>query len=202
MRKEICISGFGGQGVVLAGYIVGKAAALYDNYEAVMTQAYGPEARGGASSTNIVISDEPIDYPFVRHPDILVALSQEAFTKFHPRAKPDATILIDSDLVTTDPDTKLFSIPATALAKELGHRLVANVIMLGFFSAMSNLLSQDGIEKAIENSVREKWLPLNRKAFSTGYEYGLSNYHTPTTPLTKSIEKDIVRGEGNKEPSA
>ena len=72
MRKEICISGFGGQGVVLAGYIVGKAAALYENYEAVMTQAYGPEARGGASSANLVVSNEPIDYPFVQQADILV----------------------------------------------------------------------------------------------------------------------------------
>ena len=95
MRKEIRIAGFGGQGIVLAGYILGKAFALYDGYDDVMTQSYGPEARGGASSANIVVSDEPIDYPFLQHPDILVALSQEAYTKFNKTAKQGASILID-----------------------------------------------------------------------------------------------------------
>ena len=89
MRQEIRLSGFGGQGIVLAGYILGKALTIYDGLEAVMTQAYGPEARGGASSANILVSDKAIDYPIVHHPDILVALSQEAYSKFKPTAKPD-----------------------------------------------------------------------------------------------------------------
>jgi 2-oxoglutarate ferredoxin oxidoreductase subunit gamma len=99
MRKEIRIAGFGGQGIVLAGIILGKALALYDDHEAVLTQAYGPEARGGASSASLVISDELIDYPFVQHPDVLVILSQEAYTRFRPEASQDATILIDDGLV-------------------------------------------------------------------------------------------------------
>ena len=98
MRKEIRISGFGGQGVVLAGYILGKALTLYDGLEAVMTQSYGPEARGGASSANVIVSDRSIAYPFVQQPDILVALSQEAYTRFRPMTKPEALILIDEDL--------------------------------------------------------------------------------------------------------
>ena len=100
MRQEIRISGFGGQGVGLAGFILGKALALYEGREAVMTQSYGPEARGGASSTNVVLSDQEIAYPFVQNPDVLVALSQEAYSKFRPQVKDGALVLIDADLVT------------------------------------------------------------------------------------------------------
>ncbi len=175
MRKQIRIAGFGGQGVVLAGYILGKALALYDGFEAVMTQAYGPEARGGASSANIVFSDEPIDYPFVRHPDILIALSQEAYTRFRPTAKPDALILIDADLVEPQPGDDPHRIPATRLAEALEHRVVANVIMLGFFTAVTGLIRREAMEQAIESSVKTKSAPLNLRAFAQGYEYVLAN---------------------------
>lgn len=171
MRKEIRFSGFGGQGIVLMGYIMGKTFALHEGLETVMTQAYGPEARGGASSANIVISDEPIAYPFVQTPDILAALSQEAYTKFRPSTKPDAIVLIDSDLVTPLPNDHSQVIPATHLAEELGKRIVANVIMLGFFTAVTNIAKRGSVEKAIENTVKEKTIPLNLKAFSIGYEY-------------------------------
>ncbi|MFQ5614874.1 MAG: 2-oxoacid:acceptor oxidoreductase family protein [Anaerolineales bacterium] len=173
MRKEIRISGFGGQGIVLAGYIMGKALALYDKYEAVMTQAYGPEARGGASSANIVVSEKPIDYPFVQYPDILVALSQEAYTKFRPTAKPGAAILIDAELVTPFEDDNPHRIPATRLAETLGRRIVANVVMLGFFTAVTGLIRREAMEKAIESSVKAKTVPLNMRAFATGFEYGM-----------------------------
>ena len=169
MRKEIRISGFGGQGVVLAGYILGKALTLYDGVEAVMTQAYGPEARGGASSANIVLSNEPIDYPFVQHPDILVTLSQEAYSKFRPTAKPDALVLIDEDLVHSLKQDHHHMIPATRLAEELGRRIVANVVMLGFFTAVTGVVSREAMEKAIKSSVKPKTLPLNLRAFMTGY---------------------------------
>ena len=149
MRNEIRISGFGGQGVVLAGYILGKAFALYDGFEAVMTQAYGPEARGGASSANIVVSDEPIYFPFVQRPDILIALSQEAYTKFRSTARQEATVIIDEDLVKPEPDDKLFSIPATRLAEDLGRKIVANMIILGYFSAVTDLVKREAIEKAV-----------------------------------------------------
>ncbi len=173
MRNEIRISGFGGQGVVLAGYILGKALALYEDLEAVMTQSYGPEARGGASSSNIVVSDEPIDYPFVQEPDILVALSQEAYTKFRPTAKPDALCLIDEDLVTPFPDDQLHRIPATKLAEELGRRIVANVVMLGFFTSVSGLVKRESMEESIQTSVKAKTVPLNLEAFATGFDYAL-----------------------------
>src|SRR3990170_5541418 len=161
MRKEIRISGFGGQGVVLAGYILGKALAIYDGFEAVMTQSYGPEARGGASSANIVVSDESIDYPFVQQPDILVALSQEGYTRFRPGVKPGGLILIDQDLVIAFNDDQPMNIPATRLAEELGRRVVANVVMLGFFTSVSGLIHREAMEKAIQTSVKSKTVPLN-----------------------------------------
>lgn len=171
MRKEIRISGFGGQGVGLLGFILGKAFSLYQGLEAVMTQSYGPEARGGASSANIVVADRPIDYPFIQQADILVALSQEGYTRFRPEAKQDALVIIENDLVVADPADTTLGIPATKLAEDLGRRIVANVIMLGYLSAASNLVEREAVEEAIKTSVRSKTLELNQKAFLAGFEY-------------------------------
>ncbi len=171
MRKEIRISGFGGQGVVLSGIILGKAFSLYEGLEAVMTQAYGPEARGGASSANIVVADRPIDYPFVQEADILVALSQEAYNRFRPEAKPDAIVIIDNELVTPHEEDVTKNIPATKLAEELGRRIVANVVMLGFFTAVTGLVKRETMESAIEDSVRPNTLELNLKAFEAGFQF-------------------------------
>ena len=205
MRKEICIAGFGGQGVVLAGYILGKAAALYEGLEAVMTQAYGPEARGGASSANVILSDEPIDYPFVQQPDVLIALSQEAYTKFRPTASAQGLILIDEDLVNPHPGDHPLAIPATRLAEALGRRIVANMVMMGFFTAQSGLVSRDAMERAVESSVRQKTVPLNRQAFTTGYEYSLSapiSGPSPSSTATGRGEKTVPKApESDKEPS-
>jgi 2-oxoglutarate ferredoxin oxidoreductase subunit gamma len=168
---EIRLAGFGGQGIGLAGLILGKAVSLYDGLEAVMTQAYGPEARGGASSTNLVVADRPIDYPFIQEADILVTLSQEAYTRFRPEAKPNAVVIIDEDLVQPSPQDTCLKVPATKLAEDLGRRIVANVVMLGFFTAATNLVERESIEDAIKSSVRENVLELNMKAFAAGYEY-------------------------------
>lgn len=171
MRREIRLSGFGGQGIVLAGYILGKALTIYDGLEAVMTQSYGPEARGGASSANIMVSDEPIDYPIVQRPDILVALSQEAYTRFRPTAKAGAIILIDEDLVKPTDHEGHHAIPATHLAEGLGRRIVTNVVMLGFFTAVTGVVSREAMEEAIKSSVKPKTAPLNLEAFAAGFEY-------------------------------
>lgn len=171
MRKEIRIAGFGGQGVVLTGYILGKALTLYDQYEAVMTQAYGPEARGGSSSANLVVSDESIDYPFIQHPDVLVALSQEAYSRFRSTVKPGGLILIDSDLVTPDQEDQVHGVPATRIAEELGRRIVANVVILGFFTALNDLVGREAVEKAIRTSVKPKSIELNLRAFSMGFDH-------------------------------
>ena len=178
MKKEIRIAGFGGQGMAMAGLLLGKALTLYEDLEAVMTQSYGPEARGGASSANIVMSDEPVDYPFVEQPDVLVMMSQEAYTKFRPTAKADATILIDDSLVVPDPNDMPYCIPATHLAEELGRRIVANVVMLGFFAGITGLASREAMERALESTVKPRTLELNLKAFATGYERALMHQNT------------------------
>jgi 2-oxoglutarate ferredoxin oxidoreductase subunit gamma len=195
MRKEIRIAGFGGQGIVLAGYILGKALSLYDGLEAVMTQSYGPEARGGASSANIVVSDEPIDYPFVQRPDILVAISQEAYTKFRPTAKPKSIILIDGDLVNTFEDDRPLEVPATRFAEELGRRIVTNVVMMGFFTAITEVVSRGAMEKAIETSVKSKTVPLNMNAFAKGYEFGSGQSSNHSEFQTVVLDDDLVKGD-------
>ena len=175
MRREVRIAGFGGQGVGLAGYIIGKALALYDGYHAVRTQAYGPEARGGASSSNIVVSDEPVDFPFVQKPDVLVALSQEAYTRFRKSTRQDAFVVVDEDLVITETDDKVLKIPATHLAEKLGKRIVANIVMIGFFTGVTGLVNQQAVEMAIRSSVKEHTIDLNLHAFQTGVEYAESH---------------------------
>ena len=171
MKNEIRISGFGGQGVALAAVILGKAATLYEDLEAVMTQSYGPEARGGASSADVILSDVEIAYPFVEQADILIALSQEAYNKYRPLAKPDALVLIDRDLVKPDDKDQVRAIPATKLAEGLGRRIVTNIVMLGFMTVVSGLVKRENMEKALEASVKASTIPLNLKAFTTGYEY-------------------------------
>ena len=172
MRQEVRLGGFGGQGIILAGYILGKAAALYDGKEAVFTQSYGPEARGGACSAELVISDEVIDYPMVSRPDILVLMSQEAFTKYGSAVAEGAQLIVDTDLVEGATGKEwLLHIPATRLAGELGNRMVANVIMLGFLSAATGVVRREALEEAIRTTVRPGLLELNLKAFACGFEY-------------------------------
>jgi 2-oxoglutarate ferredoxin oxidoreductase subunit gamma len=171
MRTEIRIAGFGGQGIGLAGYVIGKALAIHSESEAVMTQSYGPEARGGASSADIIVSSRNIDYPFIEEPDILIVLSQEAYTKFRPTSKESAKVLIDCGLVNPKGNDKTFKIPATELAEKLGNRIVANMVMLGFFSAITSIVGRESIEKTIGTTVKPQFLKLNLKAFETGFAY-------------------------------
>lgn len=172
---EIRFSGFGGQGIIRSGYIVGRAAAIFDNKEATMTQSFGPEARGSACSSQLLVSDEKILYPYITQPDILVAMSQEAYDKFEPELKAKGILIIDEDLVKISSprdDVKFFSVPATRIAEELGNRIVANLVMLGFFTAVvAGVVSADAMKKAIPESVPKRFLELNLKAFDRGFEY-------------------------------
>ena len=170
MRHEIRISGFGGQGVVLAGYLLGKALSLYMDLEAVMTQSYGPEARGGASSSNIVVADRSIAYPFVQRADIFIALSQEGYTRYRAETAPTAQVLIDSGLVTPQPDDRVLCIGSTELAESLGRRIVANVVMLGFLCGSTGIVTRDALERSIRTTVKESVVPLNLQAFELGLE--------------------------------
>ncbi|MFC2154544.1 2-oxoacid:acceptor oxidoreductase family protein [Candidatus Altiarchaeota archaeon] len=175
-RKEIKVGGFGGQGIILSGYIMGKAASIFDKKNATLTQAYGPEARGGACSANVIVSDGMVDYPKVTTADILVAMSQEAYDKFVPELAEDGTLLVDENLVKTgkiSKKLKFFSIPATRLAEELGRKIVANIIMLGFFTAVTNAIGYEAMKGSVSSSVPRGTEELNLKAFQTGYDYGV-----------------------------
>ncbi len=177
-QHEILFTGFGGQGIVLAGRIMGQAAVIGDHKESTLVQAYGPEARGGACSAQIIISNNAIHYPYVRHPDILVCMSQGGFDKFIKDIKENGTLIIDQDLVNPNrlfqegSDETYFAIPATRMAEELGHKMMANIIMLGFFTAITGAISVKGAENAVTESVPKGTEKKNIKAFNKGYDYG------------------------------
>jgi 2-oxoglutarate ferredoxin oxidoreductase subunit gamma len=172
---EIRIAGFGGQGVILSAIVLGKAASIHQGEYATMTQNFGPEARGGACSAQLMLSDQPVLYPYVTQPDVLVVMSQEAYTKFGPELKEGGLLLIERDLVRVSDlpkQTKIYSVPATRLAEELGKRMVLNIVMVGFFAAVTHLLEADAVRKAVADSVPASFRELNLKAFDKGYEYG------------------------------
>ncbi len=177
---EIRVAGFGGQGVMLSAHIIGKAAAVYQGAYATMTQSFGPEARGGAASAQVILSDKPILYPYVTRPDVLIAMSQEAYSRFLPELKPGGLLLVESDLVRVSDlpaGIRVHSIPATRLAEELGRRMVLNVVMVGFFGAITALLEPDALRKAVIDSVPPATRDLNVRAFEKGFEYGLNTLH-------------------------
>ena len=169
MRTEIRIAGFGGQGVVLAGLLLGEAA-IRDGKCAVQTQSYGPESRGGAARSEVVISNQEIDYPKVFEADILVALSQAAFDKYRPFVKENCTIIIDSDLVKAEED-KTYSVPFTRIADILGKKVVANSVMLGYLQASTEIISVESMEATIREKVPDHTIAINLKAFNRGIKF-------------------------------
>ena len=176
MHKEILFTGFGGQGIVLAGMIVGRAASLGDHRESTLTQSYGPEARGGACSAQVIIADRPIHYPYVRRPDILVCLSQGGYEKYIPMLKDDGLLLLDQDLVRPHGERhgQTLAIPATRFAEELGRRMMANIVMVGFFTAVSQAVSVQAARDTVQALVPKGTEKMNLAAFDKGYEYGLA----------------------------
>lgn len=174
-RTEVRLSGAGGQGIVLAGQILGQAASLYEKGKsATFTQSYGPEARGGSCSAEVVISNESVGYPYVINPQVLVIMSQEAYNKYTQNLNPGTLVIVDKDLVKLDPAKKLkiLSIPATNLAREMGRVVVANIVMLGFVAAVSDVVSAKALKESIVATVPEGTGEFNIKAFTVGYEYG------------------------------
>jgi len=172
---EIRIAGFGGQGVILSAVVLGKAASINENGFATMTQNFGPEARGGACSAQLVVSDSPVLYPYVTEPDIMVIMSQEAYNRFAHELKPGGVLIIEEDLVRVsniNRDKQVYAIPATRFAEELGKRMVLNSVMVGFFTAVTKLLTADAVRKAVADSVPPAFRELNLRAFEKGFEYG------------------------------
>ena len=186
---EIRFSGFGGQGIIRCGLITGKALALFDNKHATMTQSFGPEARGSACSSQLVVSEDRVLYPYISIPEILVSMSQEAYDKYEPELRDDGLLIIDKDLVRTKPargKIKTYAIPSTRFAEELGNRIIANLVMLGFFSAVTGIVSAEAMKKALPGLVPGRFLDLNIKAFDKGYDYGKEVLAQEKKPKTQS----------------
>jgi 2-oxoglutarate ferredoxin oxidoreductase subunit gamma len=195
MITQVRIAGFGGQGVILAASVIGKAATLYENLHATMTQSFGPESRGGASSAQLIVSDAPILYPYVTSPDILVVLSQEAATRFIPELHEGSLLLLEEDLVRLSDvrsGVRVHGVPATRLAEELGKKIVLNIVVVGFFGAVTRVVSRESLRRAVADSVPPHLQELNLRAFDKGYDYGLEK--RPASGLDD--EQPVLTGHG------
>ena len=174
-RYELRFSGSGGQGMILAGIIMAEAAAIYDGKQAVQSQSYGPESRGGASRSEVIISDEEIDYPKATSIDAMLALTQEACNKYCKDIKDGGILLVDSDEVKSVPkgNYKVYSFPIIATATNvLGKVIVANIISLGIMTELTKIISSGAMEKAVLARVPAAFTELNKKAIQLGFEKG------------------------------
>lgn len=172
---EVKIGGLGGQGVILGGIIIGKAAALFDGKHSCLTQAFGPEARGSACSAQVVVDKDPILFPYVQKPHIMVTMSQDAYAKFSPELREGGTLIVEEELVKPEKwpaGAKVFAIPATRIAEELGRKMVMNIVMVGFFTAVTGLVSEEAAREAVKDSVPPATIDLNMKAFQRGFDHG------------------------------
>jgi len=175
--QEIRFSGFGGQGIIRCALITGKALSLYDDKFATMTQSFGPEARGSACSAQLVVSDEKVLYPYITAPAVLMALSQEAYEKYHGEVVEGGTLITDADLVKprdAHPGRTLWRVPATRFAEELGNRMFTNLVALGFFAAVTGVVSGEAMKRALPGLVPDRFLKINIKAFEKGFEHGVA----------------------------
>lgn len=173
-QHAIRICGFGGQGVVLAGFIIGQAATVHQGLNAVFTQDYGPEARGGSTKADVIISDKPVNYPYLEEPTVLVALSQAAYDKYIADTPPEALVIIDEDLVTPndgDGGRPPLLMPARQTAEDLGRVAVANVVMLGFLAGATDIVSPKAMKESVLSSVPPGTEKLNTTAFERGLAY-------------------------------
>jgi 2-oxoglutarate ferredoxin oxidoreductase subunit gamma len=186
-KSEIRVTGLGGQGVILCATIIGKSAAIYDGRHATMIQSFGPEARGSACSAQVTLDDNPVAYPYVKQPDVLITMSPDAYAQFAKQLKPSGLLLYESELVTPGEDlpagVRCYGIPATRFAEELGRRLVLNIVMVGFFAGVTQLVSREAVESAVRNSVPRGTEELNLRALERGYQYGLDSVHAPVGEL-------------------
>ena len=169
MRQEIRIAGFGGQGTILAGVVLGEAA-VRAGHQAVQTQSYGPESRGGAARSEVVVSDGPIDYPRVTKADVLVALSQGGLDKYGEDLAPEGLVVVDADLVDADgaPPDRLHPQPFTKTAEAVGHQIVTNIVMLGYLAALTGVVPHDVLEATVLDNVPPRTRELNRAAVRAG----------------------------------
>nr|WP_321256716.1 2-oxoacid:acceptor oxidoreductase family protein [uncultured Pseudodesulfovibrio sp.] len=169
-RFEIRFSGLGGQGIITLGKIMGQGLALGHGYNVTQTQSYGPEARGGSSKCDLVISSSPISYPKAENLDLLVALSQEACNTYYPYLKPGGVLVLESDLVKQPPTNQFLGLPYTALAKDkVGILQAMNTVVLGSLSFLLPFVNQGAMRKSLESVLPPKIKAINTKAFNLGH---------------------------------
>ena len=198
-RKEIRITGFGGQGVVLCGHIIGHAYSIDAGNEATMIQSFGPEARGSACSTTLVLSETEVLYPYLKDLDIMVAMSSDGYEKFKDDINEDGMLIYEKDLVNPSTPRKgqtAYGIPSTRIAEEIGRVIVQNIVMLGFFAAATAFITRDEWESAVKDSVPAGTEELNFKAFHSGWDYFEENYGEGKT------EEEEVKAEKTAEEEA
>jgi 2-oxoglutarate ferredoxin oxidoreductase subunit gamma len=174
-RVEFRLSGSGGQGILLAAAILAEAAAALGKH-VVQTQSYGPEARGGASSSDVIIAADSIDYPEVQHPAVSLVLSQAAYVKYAQDTRPGGLVVYDSGLVEVDPDDQgvvHVGLPFTRVASDdLGKKVVTNIVALGALVRVSDVLPAPAVREAVLSRVPAKFRDLNRRAFDLGLALG------------------------------
>ena len=178
-KYDIRISGLGGQGVIMSGMIIGKGASIFEDRQATLIQAFGPEARGSTVSAQVMVSDDANAYPYIRESDILLAYGQGAYDKFAAELKPNGILVYEEELVLPDsqlkPGVKTFGIPGTRMAEEeMGRRIVFNMVMCGFFGAVTDAVSADALREAVKDSVPKGTEAFNIKAFDLGYNFGIN----------------------------
>mgnify|MGYP001462043019 CR=1 FL=1 len=176
-QVELRLGGFGGQGIILAGHILGRTATVHSGRNAVMSQSYGPESRGGACMAEVVIADGEIAYPRVVAPDLVVMMSQAAYDKYAAERPANSILIVDEDLVELDDELErgrsVLKAPATRLAEKLGRRIIANIVMLGFICGATRLVSLEVMREAVASSVPRGTETLNLQAVEAGHERAL-----------------------------
>jgi 2-oxoglutarate ferredoxin oxidoreductase subunit gamma len=193
-RTELRITGFGGQGVVLAGHIIGRAFAIHAGRHATMIQSFGPEARGSACSATLVISDEEILFPYIRQPDILVVMSAEGYELYADDLKPDGLLIYEQDLVKPEfrKNRQACGIPSTRIAESLGRPIVQNIVMVGFFAGVTALIPPQAMREAVRGSVPVGTEELNLEAFEKGLEYADTNIVEPVEQMTRPAPEEVT----------
>jgi 2-oxoglutarate ferredoxin oxidoreductase subunit gamma len=170
-RSEIRLAGEGGQGMILAGIILAEAAAIYDGKNAVQSQSYGPEARGGASRSEVIVSEDEIDFPEVILPNILVALSQIAYDKYAANLSPDGLLIVDDDRVKNVSGDKVIKLPIGQIALEVtGKAITANTVALGILVGLTGLVNRSALEQAVAAHAPKGTVEMNSKALQAGFE--------------------------------
>jgi 2-oxoglutarate ferredoxin oxidoreductase subunit gamma len=189
-RVEIRITGFGGQGVILAGYAIGRAFAVHEGRHATLIQSFGPEARGSSCSATLVLSEREIFYPYIRRPGILVAMSSEGYSKYRNELGEGGTLIYERDLVNVAeiPGRNFYGVPSTRTAESLGRPMVQNMVMVGFFGAASGLISREALREAVRESVPEGTQELNLRAFEAGWNLFLQEYGSAHSASEKVME--------------